>query len=297
MPPTVVAPTAPCAMQAPMSRGPPCVRAAPRMRPVPARPAPGRRAAPRRARRPSQAPRPPPARAPRTRARPRALAGREAVRDDRRLECDDRATVSERLAHLCGDGDHRLSSMSMNSTSPNCGKVRTCLPVISKPAREYTAIARALNAATARTMRSARNRSRAKSRPARTKPIPCPRPVRSGRSPRPYSRTSPRSSKESDQRPAAVANRKVALRVDDGLRVAVVEVVRRLVTPLLDLRERLGRRLLDGCDHGIAPSFATHRAAASRPSSMPPTRNPAASASPAPVESTTSTVFAAYSVR
>src|SRR5439155_13133452 len=40
-------------------------------------------------------------------------------------------------------------------------------------------------------------------------------------------------------------------------------------------------------DHGIAPSFATHRAAASRASSAPPTRNPAASASPAPVESTT----------
>ena len=41
-------------------------------------------------------------------------------------------------------------------------------------------------------------------------------------------------------------------------------------------------------DHGIAPSLATHRAAASAASSGPPTRNPAASASPAPVVSTTS---------
>src|SRR5207248_1807859 len=45
----------------------------------------------------------------------------------------------------------------------------------------------------------------------------------------------------------------------------------------------LGREL----DHGIAPSLATQRPAASAASSGPPTRNPAVSASPAPVESTT----------
>src|SRR5204862_4361891 len=47
--------------------------------------------------------------------------------------------------------------------------------------------------------------------------------------------------------------------------------------------------------HGIAPTCATQRAAASRPSSGPPTRNPAASASPAPVESTASTARAGKS--
>src|SRR5262249_51638004 len=47
--------------------------------------------------------------------------------------------------------------------------------------------------------------------------------------------------------------------------------------------------------HGIAPGFATQRAAASRPSSTPPTRKPAAKASPAPVVSTASTGLAACS--
>src|SRR5262249_51872974 len=45
-------------------------------------------------------------------------------------------------------------------------------------------------------------------------------------------------------------------------------------------------------DHGIAPTRDTHRAAASSASSTPPTRKPAASASPAPVVSTTSTAGA-----
>ena len=52
----------------------------------------------------------------------------------------------------------------------------------------------------------------------------------------------------------------------------------------------LAQRLLDlvgDADHGIAPSGAQQRAAASRPSSGPPSRKPAASASPAPVVSTT----------
>ena len=47
--------------------------------------------------------------------------------------------------------------------------------------------------------------------------------------------------------------------------------------------------LLGDADHGIAPICATQRAAASAASSAPPTRNPAASASPAPVVSTTDT--------
>ncbi len=47
------------------------------------------------------------------------------------------------------------------------------------------------------------------------------------------------------------------------------------------------RHLVGEPDHGIAPSRAQQRAAAASPSSAPPTRNPAASASPAPVVSTT----------
>ena len=56
----------------------------------------------------------------------------------------------------------------------------------------------------------------------------------------------------------------------------------------------LAKRLhnLVGDDHGIAPSRAQQRAAASRPSLAPPTRKPAARASPAPVVSTTSVAAA-----
>src|SRR6266576_4297029 len=46
-------------------------------------------------------------------------------------------------------------------------------------------------------------------------------------------------------------------------------------------------RHIRGAHAGTAPSWATQRAAASSPSSIPPTMNPAASASPAPVVSTT----------
>src|SRR5262245_35681734 len=120
--------------------------------------------------------------------------GWKAVRDDRRLERDDRLTRAERPAHLLGDPQHR-SSMSTNSTSPNSGNERTCLPVSTKPARSYTLIARSLNAATASTIWSGRNCSRPNSRPARTNSSPCPWPARSGRSPSPYSRTGPLSSK------------------------------------------------------------------------------------------------------
>src|SRR2546422_10314802 len=50
-------------------------------------------------------------------------------------------------------------------------------------------------------------------------------------------------------------------------------------------------------DHGSAPSRATQRAAASRASCAPPTRKPAASASPAPVASTMSPERAGSSSR
>src|SRR3954447_24527861 len=55
-----------------------------------------------------------------------------------------------------------------------------------------------------------------------------------------------------------------------------------------DDRMRLANFFRDA-DHGIAPTCATQRAAASAASSAPPRRNPAASASPAPVVSTTDT--------
>ena len=49
-----------------------------------------------------------------------ALARREAVRDQRRLERDDRAARGERLAHLLGDPDHAGRSISTKrlSSSP-----------------------------------------------------------------------------------------------------------------------------------------------------------------------------------
>ena len=63
------------------------------------------------------------------------LAGRKAVRDQRRLECDDRSAFVERRAHLVGELDHRSSSISMNGTSPQRSNVRTCPPVRRNPAR------------------------------------------------------------------------------------------------------------------------------------------------------------------
>ena len=46
-----------------------------------------------------------------------ALAGREAVRDERRLERDDGAAAGERLAHLVGDADHADRSISTKRLS------------------------------------------------------------------------------------------------------------------------------------------------------------------------------------
>ena len=46
-----------------------------------------------------------------------ALAGREAVRDQRRLERDDGAAGGQRVAHLVGDPDHAESSISTKRLS------------------------------------------------------------------------------------------------------------------------------------------------------------------------------------
>src|SRR4029450_6960046 len=60
-----------------------------------------------------------------------AFTGRKAVRDECRLERDDRGGV----AYLGCDLDQLCSSMLTNSTSPQRTKVRTCRPVSRKPAR------------------------------------------------------------------------------------------------------------------------------------------------------------------
>ena len=49
-----------------------------------------------------------------------ALAGREAVRDERRLERDDGAAGGESLAHFVGDSDHADRSISTNRLSSPC---------------------------------------------------------------------------------------------------------------------------------------------------------------------------------
>ena len=78
-----------------------------------------------------------------------AFAGREAVRDERRLERDHGGTLGERLAHLVREADHAGRSMVMNSCSPNFSNVRTCRsPTSWKPSRSYSAIARAFHEAT-----------------------------------------------------------------------------------------------------------------------------------------------------
>src|SRR5919108_4771569 len=66
-----------------------------------------------------------------------AFSGREAVRDERRLERDDRAPSVDRVRHLGGDAQepvHSRSSMSMVSTSRPRYVWRRC-PVTWKPAR------------------------------------------------------------------------------------------------------------------------------------------------------------------
>ena len=49
-----------------------------------------------------------------------ALAGREAVRDERRLERDDGAAGGQRFAHLVGDADHAGRSISTKRLSSPC---------------------------------------------------------------------------------------------------------------------------------------------------------------------------------
>jgi hypothetical protein len=70
-----------------------------------------------------------------------AFAGREAVRDERRLERDDAAARGERLAHLVGNADHDDRSISAKRLSSPC---RTSW----KPARRYARSARSFQRAT-----------------------------------------------------------------------------------------------------------------------------------------------------
>ncbi len=49
-----------------------------------------------------------------------ALAGREAVRDEGRLERDDGAARNQRFAHLVGDADHADRSISAKRLSSAC---------------------------------------------------------------------------------------------------------------------------------------------------------------------------------
>jgi hypothetical protein len=65
-----------------------------------------------------------------------AFAGREAVRDERRLERDDGTAAGERVAHLGRDADHAGRSMRRNSWSPNFSNFRICRsPTSRKPRR------------------------------------------------------------------------------------------------------------------------------------------------------------------
>src|SRR5581483_7023449 len=111
-----------------------------------------------------------------------ALAWREAVRDERRLERDDRASGAQGLAHLVGEAYHTVSSISTKRlSSPR----RTSW----KPARRYARRARSFQLATqSRNVRGRHSRC-AYSRPAAMNGCASPRPVRSGRIPSP-SRTS-----------------------------------------------------------------------------------------------------------
>ena len=54
-----------------------------------------------------------------------AFAGREAVRDERRLERDDRASGGQRLAHLVGEAnqaDRSISTKRLSSPRPTWWK-------------------------------------------------------------------------------------------------------------------------------------------------------------------------------
>ena len=141
MPPTVVAPTAPWTTAAPRSRGPDLARVRAEARPARFAPRPTSELAVEdadrrrhRARRAHLA----------LRLEPDldALAGREAVRDERRLERDDRAARGERLAHLLGDPDHAGRSISTNRLSSS---LRT---TSRNPARRYARRARSFHVAT-----------------------------------------------------------------------------------------------------------------------------------------------------
>ena len=72
-----------------------------------------------------------------------AFPGREAVRDERRLERDDGAAAGERVAHLVGDADHAGRSISTNRLSSPRRTSRN-------PARRYARSARSFQRATQR---------------------------------------------------------------------------------------------------------------------------------------------------
>ncbi len=115
VPPTVVAPTAPCATAAARSRGPALRAAATNRRKLLGREPDANLAVEDSDRRRDGAGR---AHLP-LRLEPDldALAGREAVRDERRLERDDGTAGGQRLAHLVGDADHADSSISTKRLS------------------------------------------------------------------------------------------------------------------------------------------------------------------------------------
>src|SRR5439155_2816126 len=102
-----------------------------------------------------------------------ALAGREAVRDERRLERDDGAAGGQRVAHLVGDTDHAERSISTKRLSPP-------RPASWKPARRYARRARSFQLATQSLNVRGRHSRRAYSSPAAMNGCERPRPVRSG---------------------------------------------------------------------------------------------------------------------
>ncbi len=115
VPPTVVAPTAPWTAAAPRSRGPDLARGGVEASELLLRQPDAHLAVEDADRRRDGAR----ARAPALRLEPDrdAFAGREAVRDERRLERDDGASAGERLAHLLRDADHAERSISTKRLS------------------------------------------------------------------------------------------------------------------------------------------------------------------------------------
>ena len=213
------------------------------------------------------------------------------MRDERRLERDDRG----RFAHLAGDLDQLCSSMLTNSTSPQRSKRADVPPGLAKAGAlvdlDRTLVERCDEQA--HEGRSIALASEFEACAEEVEPEPLPGQVRPQAEPVLEHVVLRLEVEEPDQRAVVVADGEIALGIQHRLLVAVVEVVRRLVMPLLVIREIVWGHRRDL--HGIAPTRATQRAAVSRASCGPPTMKPAASASPAPVESTTSVAIAGCS--